>query len=247
MISGFHTFEFNGHKLSELGAVITQRPSYAIAVHDIELAEIPFVSGDVVVDNKKYKNISYKIPIRAVPSLCNLSAEDFTKRLSEWLDSGEYCIYRDTYNPGYFRYAVTTTIDPVTAVFKDVYETSISFSFKPFLYSDKGIETISSSSANNAVTMKLINPEKWDSEPIIKINGSGDFTVAVGSTSLSLTGVSNYIVIDKTKEDVYDGGGSCNNKLSGLYLPYLKTGENNISITGSSSFSVDITPNWRRL
>lgn len=247
MIDKFHTFEFNGHKLSELGAVITQRPTYSIAVHDINFVEIPFVSGDIVVDNKKYKNISYKVPIRAVPSLCNLSVEDFTKKLSEWLDFGDYLIYRDTYNDGYFRYAIITAIEPVVAIFKDVYETSITFNFKPFLYSDKGLQTISKASANNAITMKLINPEKWESEPIIRINGSGNFTVAVGSTTLALTNVNNYIVIDKTKEDVYDSGGSCNDKLSALKLPCFSTGENNISITGSSSFSVDIIPNWRRL
>lgn len=247
MITELNTFDYNGKKLSELGAVIRQRPTYAIAVHDIKFESIPFLSGDVAIDNKKYKNITYKIPIRAVPSLCNLSAEDFTKKLSEWLDTGEYSVYRDTYNKGYFRYAIVTNIDPVVAVYKDVYESSITFSLKPFLYADSGTKALTKVSASNAVNMQLINPEQWDSEPIIKINGSGNFTVAVGNISITLTGVNNYIVIDKTKEDVYDGNGSCNDKLSGLYLPYLKKGVNNISITGDSSFSVDITPNWRRL
>ena len=71
--------------------------------------------------------------------------------------------------------------------------------------------------------------------------------MTVGNVSFNLTGVNNYIIIDKPNEDVYDSGGSCNDKLSGLYLPTLKAGENNITITGNNSFSVDITPNWRRL
>ena len=86
-----------------------------------------------------------------------------------------------------------------------------------------------------------------DDSGIIKINGNGDFTVMVGDVTLALTGVNNYIVIDKEQEDVYDSGGSCNEKLSALSLPYLKAGENIISIVGNSSFTVEITPNWRRL
>lgn len=247
MIDNFHTFEFNGHKLSELGAVIAQRPILNVAIRDINLAEIPLHSGSLIVDNKRYKNISYKYKIRAVPSYCNLSLADFTAKISEWLSTGNYEIYRDTYITGYYRYAVVTNIMEIQAIHKDVYETEITFSFQPFLYSDTGANVISLSSTNNSVSTMIINPEQWDSEPIIKINGSGNFSVSVGSVSFNLTGVNNYIIIDKPNEDVYDSGGSCNDKLSGLYLPTLKAGENNITITGNNSFSVDITPNWRRL
>ena len=246
-MDNFHTFEFNGKKLSELGAVIAQRPKIVIATHDIKLTEIPFLSGDIVTDGKRYKNISYKYNIRAVPTYCNMTVDEFSKRLAEWLDTGTYSIYRDTYNAGYFRYAIVTKIDTIEAVFKDVYETSITFSFAPFMYSDDGIKKINLSSANNSVTYALTNPEQWESLPVIKITGSGNFTATINGVQMTLTGVNNYIVIDKPNEDVYDGGGSCNNKISALKLPSFSPGQNSVVISSNNSFSVEITPNWRRL
>lgn len=243
----YHTFSFNDIELAEFGAVITQPPKHVIAIPDIELIETPYHSGDIILSNERYKNISFKIPIRAVPMFCNLTVSDFAYKLSEWLDTKDYGIYRDTYNASYFRYGIVTRIDDITAVEENVYETAITINFKPFLYSDAGTNTIAYSSANNAITATLLNPERWDSEPVIKIIGSGDFSVIVGDVTLALTGVNNYIVIDKEQEDVYDSGGSCNEKISALSLPYLKAGENIISIVGNSSFTVEITPNWRRL
>lgn len=243
----FHTFSFNGQELSDFGAVIAQRPKYIIAVRDIELSEMPYHSGDAIIDKGRYKNITYKIPIRAVPYFCNLSVREFAYKLSEWLDTKKYGMYRDTYNPGYFRFGIVTQISEVEAVQKDVYQATIDINFHPFLYRDSGAATKTYTSSNNSVTATLINPEKWDSEPVIKIIGSGDFTVIIGDVTLALTGVNGYIIIDKENEDVYDSSGSCNEKLSALSLPYLKAGTNNISIVGNSSFSVEITPNWRRL
>ena len=51
---------------------------------------------------------------------------------------------------------------------------------------------------------------------------------------------------DKKREDVYDSNGSCNGKINAVELPFLTAGENTISITGGSAFTVEITPNWRR-
>jgi Phage-related protein len=243
-----HDFEYNGRKLSELGAVISENPHYALSVRELNFDKIPQKSGDIITDKKRFKNLSVTYNVTSVPTFANITEQSFVNTLSEWLLSTyEYGILRDTYSVGYFRKAVVTGITEPSVIVSGVVSAKVTFNSDPFLYSDIGINTISLTSANNAASATIINPEQWDSEPIIKINGSGNFSVSVGNVSFNLTGVNNYIIIDKPNEDVYDSGGSCNDKLSGLYLPTLKAGENNITITGNNSFSIDITPNWRRL
>lgn len=243
-----HDFEYNGQKLSELGAVISENPHYALSVRELNFDSIPHKSGDIITDKKRFKNLSVTYKVTSVPTFANITEQSFVNALSEWLlSSYEYGVLRDTYNIGYFRKAVVTSVTEPSVIVSGVVSAKVTFNCDPFLYSDTGAENISKSSANNAITMQLFNPEKWDSEPIIKINGSGNFSVSVGNVSFNLTGVNNYIIIDKPNEDVYDGGGSCNNKISALKLPSFSPGQNNIVISGSSSFSVEITPNWRRL
>lgn len=241
-------FKFNGKTSIELGALIAKRPTYVTAERDRSQDSLPFKDGDVIVDNGRYKNVDVDVPIRAVPYFCHLSRYEFERRLSDWLTTENYCEYRDTYNPGYFRSGIVRKIGDIVAVQRDVFESTISFSFAPYWYSDRGASTLTLSSSENAVSTTLRNPETRTSEPLIKIVGSGDFDCNIAGVQFTLTGVSGSIVIDKATENVYDASGTpVNNKLSALELPFFNAGDNAINISGSSSFNVEITPRWRRL
>lgn len=243
----FHDFSFNGSKLSELGAVIRQRPTHIISLPSLNFVEKPYKSGDEIINYGRYKNLSYKIPIRALPSFCELTLEEFTKKLSEWLVTEEYGIYSDSYNNGYFRYGIVSEISEIIGVESDVYETEITFNFQPFLYSDEGQNLLTYLSTNNSISATIINLENVASEPVIKIIGSGNFTLTINGKNIYLTNVENFIIIDKPKEDVYDNSGSCNGKINAVELPIFKTGTNTIAVTGNNAFTLEIAPNWRRL
>ena len=248
----FHTFSFNGIALSEFGAVIAQKPTHVIAAPDIQLNGIPFSDGDEIEDNGRYSNIEFIIPIRAVPAYCDMDLQTWAYRLKEWLNATkEYKIYRDTYNLGYFRQAVVTEIDEIQAVKKDVYETKITFSFKPFLYRDGGEQALTYTTTENDYIISLENPEMWESNPIIRINGSGTFYLDLNGVEMTLD-VDEQITVDKEQENVFDKTGApCNDRIIGLKIPKLQVGTNIINIyrSGQSSgeYSVDIIPNWRRL
>lgn len=243
----FHDFSFNGFKLSELGAVIRQRPTHIISLPSLNFVEKPYKSGDEIINYGRYSNLSYKIPIRAMPAFCDLTLEEFARKLAEWLVTEEYGIFRDTYNNGYFRYGIVTEISDIIGVESDVYETEITFNFQPFLYSDEGQNLLTYSSTNNSISATIINPENVASEPVIKIIGSGNFTLTINGKNIYLTNAENFIIIDKPKEDVYDNNGSCNGKINAVELPIFKTGTNTIAVTGNNAFTLEITPNWRRL
>ena len=182
-----HDFEFNGHKLSDLGAVISENPHYTLSVRELDFTSIPFKSGDVITDKSRFKNLSVTYKVTSVPTFADITAEGFVKALSEvFLTSYEYGILRDTYNIGYFRKGVVTDITEPTVLMSGVVTAKITFNCVPFLYSDTGTNTVSLTSVNNAVSATLTNPEQWDSEPVIKINGNGDFTVMVGDVTLAI-------------------------------------------------------------
>lgn len=246
------TFEFDGQFLWDLGAVIAQRPKYFMPARDVNLIAIPFLNGDIIVDNGRYNNITAQIPIRAVPSFCRLSFKDFAYKLSEWLnaETHDYKIYRDTYNPGFFRKGVVTEISEITAVYPDVYETKITFSFEPFLFSDSGLNVTRYQSTNGRISTSIVNPEMWSAEPIIRIIGSGNYSGFIGNVGFTVNDVVNEIVIDKQNENVYDAiGRACNNKISANKLPSFSAGSNAIQFenTDSLDFTMEITPNWRRI
>jgi phage-related protein len=247
-----HTFKFNDTALQDLGAVIRQRPRIVIAVPDIDFEPVPFKAGDLAIDNHRYQNVEFEIPIRSIPAFCKMSLQEFSYRLTDWLLSGnpgEYLTYRDTYNPGYYRRAAVKEVSEVVAVHRDVYETTITFSADPYLYSDKGLDIISyTSDSEYTVNKYIVNPEKWDSAPIIRIVGDGTFTCVFGDQSVILSNVTSGVVINKMTEEVYDLSG--NRESDVIYtvaLPKFLTGSNRVYVQGQSAFSVEVQPNWRRL
>lgn len=246
-----HDFEYNGRKLSEIGAVITERPHYSISMRDLSFVSVPGRSGEVITDNKRYKNVAVSYKVASVPMFCDLTEQEFVYKLSEWIvSSHEYKILRDTYNTGYFRKAVLSSVSDPGVEIDGVVTATLTFNCEPFLYSDTGAEKLTYSTTTGTITADLYNPEQWSSSPIFKIVGSGDYDITVSNqTSFSLKSVVGEITIDKVNEDVYDKNGvSCNDKISCLKLPEFPPGNSTVTINSeTSSFTVEITPNWRRI
>ncbi len=117
---------------------------------------------------------------------------------------------------------------------------TVSFRLQPFFYlDDSGDITLTESGEF------ISNPGNVHSEPVITVNGSGDITLMVGTTIVTLMGVEESITIDTPLLEAYKGIVSQNTKMSGDF-PILMPGANAISWTGDVS-SVVVTPNWRNI
>lgn len=252
----FNTFIYNGKKSSEIGVVIAKRPTCYVAQPDIMPETIAGRSGDIIVNNNRFKNIEMTIKVRAMPKFCNLSLQQFKNKLSEWLmsdDVAEYKKLKLSYYPNYYRKAVVTKITEIVAVYKNIYETEITFLCDPFLYREDGLKekNIFSGEIINYNYNTIYNPEKWSSEPIITVNGNGTFIISVNDITFRIRLDNNAVVIDKTCENVYykSTGESCNDIITAKEIPELEPGTNNIMVTtvSGTNFTMSITPNWRRL
>lgn len=246
------TFSFNGRTLSELGAVITEPPHYEVAVRELENISIPGKSGDIIIDKERFKNVLLKYKVTHVPTLSDLRSDEFVTALSAWLLTVyNYCELRDTYNAGYFRKAFCTSIGSPTAETSNAVETTITFDCAPFWYSDSGTHPVVLTPTAGTAQWQYHNPEAWAADPVIRIEGSGDFVIAVTGAKtilLQISDVDGGVIIDTPHENVTDFSGSdVNDLVSGNLLPYLSPGSGTVTISGENAFTATLIPNWRRL
>ena len=243
-----HTFEFNGKKLSDFGAVIKEAPHYVLSVREFDFTSMPGKSGDVITDKKRFKNRTVSYKISSIPPWCDYDEQKFVYRLSAWLlTSYEYRILKDTYNTNYYQRAVCTGITNVAVDTKGAVSATINFNCDPFLYSKSGLTEI----AVNSNNFTIYNRDNWNSEPIIKLNGNGSFTVSINDEIFNITLDGTQITVDKPNENVYytTTKVDCNDKYSANIIPELKPGVNTIAVEteNGTNFSMSIIPNWRRL
>lgn len=124
---------------------------------------------------------------------------------------------------------------------------SIKFTVKPYKYLiDSPTKKV------NGKTTTIINPTNYISQPIIRIEGSGDVELKIGSESFKMLDIPSKIVLDSERYVAYTEGAtgrpleSMNSKITTREYPLLKPGLNNIKAIGNVT-SIEIEPRWRSL
>lgn len=234
-----NSFTFNGTASTVYGMYVAEKNSFAAPARDVSELKIPGRSGNLILNNNRIENFiekynCYMVPLNAYPDL-----EKLSRAVKAWLLAGfGYCTLTDTYNPGYFRKAAFSGALDIAETLKQVGKAPITFNCKPFLYLTTGLNTITLTQAGT-----VTNPELFPSYPYIKITGSGDVTLSIGSASFILTAIGPSIEIDSEIMNVFRGGTSLNGKMTSAGFPVLAPGNNAISWTGTVT-KVEIIPRW---
>ena len=252
-----HNFTFKGVSLSQFGGRILQAPFHTVAKRNVDFEKIYGQSGDEIIDNESYDNISFSIKISFLPLLSEQTARELAYAIIDWLAplQNGYYTYRDTYNPGYFTKAVLININDVVRELPTLLTTTLKFNRVPFWYRDDGVDKITIKSTGSTI----VNPENYTSEPVYEfyypyLDGqSRDAVITVNGVATTFSGVvypRTYYFDNVEKQHYYISNGS-KIYISDILLPNLCPGNNTISITVGSmmqgSFSLKVTPNWRRL
>ena len=126
----------------------------------------------------------------------------------------------------------------------------VSFDCQPFRYhveQTEGANDITLDGNPDTVT----NPGTYKSAPKIKITGTGDVTLTIGTQIVLITGMEGGVIIDSELGDCFNLTESAllNDKVSLLDddFPTLAPGANIISWTGTGVTGITITPRWRDL
>lgn len=237
MITTLPYFKFNGIKSLDERLLITHKNTYKGAARDLTFQSIPGRSGDLLIDNRRYKNVKITYDVTALGDKREIP--EIARRVKNWLLSevGYFKLF-DTYDPKYFRVAAYQDEFDLEQELPEVGSSSISFNCKPLRYSREGQKSIILSSA---ATVR--NPERFTASPYIKITGSGDITLSVNENAFVFKDIEDYIEIDSEIMQAFRGDQSENVKMYTPTFPAFVKGKNDVSWSGSVT-SVEIIPRW---
>lgn len=128
-------------------------------------------------------------------------------------------------------YKVVKTVSDVSLAVEQAWdEFNITFETEPFQYG--GLKTLS---FDNPSTVVVNNQGTYEAETIIGVTGTGNATIACGTQSFTLTGMTAKLNIDSKRMLVYtETNANAISKHSGGFLKLLP-GNNTITVTGSVS------------
>lgn len=247
-----NSFTFDGiNSLETFDLYISEKNIYSAPERDMTFTSVPGRNGDVIIDNGRYQNasISYTVSFLDLPSKAI--------GIKQWLLRPGYKILSDSYQPGWFRYAVNSNALDISELVEGAGSFQLVFNCKPLMYSDGG--QIATSIAYSGTTME--NEYMFDSLPLIVIHLSSN----TGNTTLFVThddgsqtehrikalndltpSTIKDIYIDSELMSVYNGSTLLNQKIDPDHFdgfPILKPGTNTISWSGNVT-SIDVTPRW---
>ena len=230
-------FYYKGINSLDEQLYIQSKNTYAGAARDVSFISVPGRDGDLMVDNKRFKNVDISYKVAALDGIYDIP--EIAHRVKSWLSSdlGYYELI-DSYNPDYYRLAAYVDAYDLKQELKYYGTSTVKFKCKPFRYRLDGKAPVILSVAGS-----MRNPEAFSSKPYIKITGSGNITLTVNTKPYEFKNVDGYIEIDSEMMNAYKGATSQNSKMVTHEFPELSAGDNSVSWTGTVT-SVEIIPRW---
>lgn len=226
---------FDGFSSEDLGVFVEYYPQHIIPARKYEKLSVPGRNGDLLFTQDAYENTEreYQIYISAKGRKLNNAIQ----AVSEWLMKPGYRRLEDSYDPEVYRMAYFVGGLSVENYFNEFGKATIVFDCMPQRWLKSGERTIQVVKNKN-----ITNPTKFPAKPLIKVYGSGSGTLTItGSSTISLSNISEYIVLDSESMNAYKGLYNKNSDMTGTF-PELE-GTFRFTWTGGIT-GVDLTPRW---
>lgn len=230
-------FFFNGARSIDKGLTIEYCPPVRTGKRVVEKISVPGRNGDLVIDTGVYGNYiqPYEIWFKDKLRGTTRAARD----IAQWLLSGiGYMRLEDTYDPEVFRLAMFTGPFDVENWMLTHGRATLEFDCQPQRWLKNGQLPVDVQSGQ--ILINTWQPAK----PLIQVTGTGDGTLVVGGSTISISDMTGAITLDSETEDAYSGTENLNNnvQVNGGY-PILQNGETAVSFSGGIT-AVQITPRW---
>lgn len=227
-------FTFGNINSADFGCYVANANQFDAPARDVKSVEVPGRNGALTIDNGRYKNqeVTYSMYVRG----------DIQNRISglrnALTETKGYLRLEDTYNPNEFYLA--RFINAFSVKKSDRYRAgfSVTFDRKPQRFLKTG-ETVIELATNGNV----FNDTTQIARPMLRVYGTGSFTIGVYTMTISAADV--YTDIDCDLMDAFKGTTNCNGNVSGSF-PLLHPGENAVTL-GTGISKIEITPRWWKL
>lgn len=227
---------FAGKSTNDYGIWISGEGTYGAPERNVQTQEVPGRNGNLLFDMGNFKNITVKYPAAI--------KMDMPSRLRDFVNyAGSQIGYQrleDTYHPYEYRMAkfVSKMSVDTAGYMNRSGKFNLEFDCKPQRFLKSGEDPIEFTASG-----KLYNRTEFEAKPLLRVYGSGAGTVSIGSETISITAINEFVDIDCEIMDAFKGATNCNGDVSFTDDIILGAGENNIAFTGNIT-KVVITPRW---
>ena len=231
-------FYFAKRCSKEFHITVEKCPEFEAAEREMETLYIPGRNGALTYSDGAFKNVSQKYEVWFKSE--NLGTTAFSKEIALWLLSPQgYQVLEDDYDPDIYRQAFFKGPLNIENWMLKRGRATLEFECKPQRFLKSG------DLPRQILTPQTLYNSYMPSLPLIKVVGSGAGTVTIGGVTISITNISEFLILDSDTQNAYKGNQNQNNniKLSNYEFPTLQSGENKISFSGGVE-SVEITPRW---
>lgn len=226
-----------GKSSQDLGIVIEKAPNISRPARKFTTYTIPGRSGDIIEPQNAWSNYIQSYSIWA-GGYTDGSAQLSMSAISAWLLSPQgYQRLEDNFEPDIFREAYFAGPIEAEDILSQVGKCEIQFNCKPQRYLKIGEKTKTCSSGD-----VIFNPTQFEAKPLIKVYGSGNASISINGSTLTITGMTDYLYIDCETMDIYRQTSENKNSLVSGQFPTLAPESNTIVYTNLSS--VEITPRY---
>lgn len=229
-------FVLNGADSRDYGVYLAFT-DFSGAQRDDSSVSVPGRSGDLILSNGRWKNVSMKLSCWMPYGM-----RDRLQFFREFLQAiTSYVRYEDSISPEEYRmvrfngpFSVKSS-DRVGAAF------DLAFDAAPQRWLKDGELAIGYTGAG-----VVFNPTSFPAKPLIRCIGQSG-SVTIGGRTVAVTGATEHVDIDCEAMEVYEGNTSLNGSavLTDGEFPVLFAGVNNVSFEGFDS--IKITPRWWRI
>ena len=239
---------YGGESSDDYGMVVAEAPAYERPKRKQTIYNVPGRNGSIIFQEDAWEDVnrSYKVWL----------AEDGNDTLVEKVDAFEgwinsqngYVRLEDNFEPDVFRLAYYSGGDGFSNNLTQYGEATLNFTCRPERFLKSGETVITFTESGSSIT----NPTKFISKPLIRIQASGKFNIAIdsiGSVRNEITAtVDDYLYIDCGSMNAYRQPNEYqNNKISGDF-PVIYPGTNYIYISLVSSTgtftNLQVTPRY---
>ena len=227
---------YGGEASSDYGMVIAEAPAFDKPTKRVEVFTVPGRNGSILFQDGSYDDV-----VRSYNVWLADDDGDFVEKVaafSAWLYSKSgYQRLEDSFEPDVFRLGYYNGSGDVSNEFMQYGEATVSFTCRPERFLKSGDKAVTVSNGSS-----IYNPTRFESKPLIHIEGSGLVSLSIAGTVIKAT-ITDYINIDCERMNAYRlPAENKNDKITGTF-PTIKPGTNSIATTGSVT-KVEITPKY---
>ena len=236
---------YDGVASTDYGIVVSEATTFERPTRKQTVYQIPGRNGSVLFQEDAWEDVTRSYKVWLAEDVVEDSGGNRSGYLVEKVDAYEallnsksgYLKLTDNFEPDVYRLAYYSGGDSFSNEMTQYGRATLRFTCRPerFLVSGDTAKTVTNGSTMN-------NPTRFASKPLIHIEGTGAVSVSFGGKTINAT-LTDYINIDCDRQNAYRLESENKNSLISGSFPVLKSGDNTITITGTTTL-VQITPRY---